>query len=154
MTDRAHADELLTRECVHFCRYLVNRAPDEEILRTWRRAQTHLPTHPSDAHASHQWLLHLGRRGGLRLRLADAWSRLFCPGTMLRRKLILAAAVCESSRGTAPLLHAGPPAPGWRALPGILWAGFSLVGWTGLALLFLGPVHLVRFGARGGRNHG
>ncbi len=148
MRDLAGPDELLTRECVHFCRYLVDRAPDEAILRTWRRVQAHLPAHPSDRNLSDQWLLRLGRRGGMGLRLADAWSRLFCPATLLRRKLILAAAVLESSRGTAPLVQAGPVTPGWRALPGIGMAGLSLAGWTVLAVLLLGPVHLLRIRGR------
>lgn len=154
MGDLARSDELLTRECVHFCRYLVNRSPDEVILHAWRRVQTHLPTHPSDSHASDQWLLRLGQRGGARLRLADAWSRLACPGTLLRRKLVLAAAVLESSRGTAPLMNAGPATPGWRAFPGIVMAGLSLAGWTLLAVLLLGPIHLLRFRGRKDPDHG
>ncbi len=145
----AREDDILTEECVQFCRYLVNRAPDEAIIHAWRRVQAGLPTHPSDRTLSDQWLLRLGRRGGMRLRLADAWSRLFCPGTLLRRKLVLAAAVLESSRGTAPLMHAGPPMPRGRALLGIARAGLSLVGWTLLAVLLLGPVHLLRVRGRG-----
>lgn len=148
MNDGAGPDEILTAECVHFCRYLVNRAPDEAILRTWRRAQAHLPAHPHDTDTRDQWLLRLGRQGGVPLRLADAWARLLCPGTLLRRKLILAAAVCESSRGTAPLMHTGPVTPGWRALAGIVGAGLALAGWTIMALLLLGPVHLLRYRTR------
>lgn len=90
------ADELLD-ECRLFTRYLVDREPDPYVLGCYVRLQPAAlegttPLAPPDA-----VLLETGRSGLIRLRLADAYARVFRPQCLLRRKLVLTFAILENS---------------------------------------------------------
>lgn len=90
------ADELLD-ECRLFTRYLVDRDPDSYVLGCYVRLQPAalegtMPLAPPDA-----VLLETARSGLVRLRLADAYARVFRPRCLLRRKLILTFAILENS---------------------------------------------------------
>jgi hypothetical protein len=94
--DNSGAQELF-HECRLFTRYLVDRDPDPYVLGWYVRLQPAAlegmtPVAPPDA-----VLLETARSGLIRLRLADAYARVFRPRCLLRRKLILTFAILENS---------------------------------------------------------
>jgi hypothetical protein len=86
-------------------------------------------------------------RGGWRVRVADAYARIFRPHGALRQKLTLLLAVLES----APATHREFTSGGSGVAAAIGRSALSLLGF-GVAfltgLLLLGPVHLVLSRAR------
>ncbi len=148
LTDTA----ILTQECDIFCHHLLSYQPSEAIRASYIAGQKGMPSGPDDRNALDEFLLRLGRRGGVLLRLADAYSRLARPATLLRRKLILVIAILETSHQSGRIIHADSSATVGRALLRVAFAGLSSVGWTVAAIIFLGPIHLIRF--RSATRHG
>lgn len=137
--DRAQRN-LVIEEFAVFARHLGTRTPGDSAVAAY------LTAHPRAARPAgdgvDRRLLRLARRGHRWCALADAYARLFRPWGPLRRRVVLALAVLESS----PETHGGYD----RARPGALaatWLALGLLGARGLALSLLavgllGPVHL------------
>ena len=84
------------RECVVFTGHLLGVAPDAYVKRKYAEAHDVLgglaPTDPFDA-----FLLRFASKHRVCTRLADAYARVFRPGSALRRKLIVLLAILETS---------------------------------------------------------
>jgi hypothetical protein len=145
---------LLARECQAFSSYLTGLAPTPYAVEKYQRGHGRIPyLHGGQADRVDAMLVGLGRHGGLPLRCADAYARLFRPTGVLRQKLVLALAVLENSPPTHLRLHTareGTPAATGLTLLG-LGLGFMLCLVAGLVIL--APAHLV-LSLIPGRPHG
>jgi hypothetical protein len=123
------ADELLD-ECRLFTRYLVDREPDPYVLGCYVRLQPAALDGTTPVEAPDAVLLETGRSGLIRLRLADAYARVFRPRSLLRRKLILTFAILENSAQFHSQFTSGArssyPAALARLAASIIAFGFAL----------------------------
>ena len=90
-------DNSLILECQTFCRYLLGSSPDSYIVGKYQQAHNvgH-PTENVDSVYFDGFLLFLAKRTPLLTKLADSYSRVFYPNSLLRRKLVLLLAILES----------------------------------------------------------
>jgi hypothetical protein len=88
-------------------------------------------------------LVRFASGGPLRARVADAYARIFRPRGLLRRKLILAFAILESSRGFHEDFTSGHRGGGWSTwlVLARVGAGFALA--LGLGIVPFGPRQLL-----------
>lgn len=131
---------IVEREFATFARYLGTSVPSPRATAAYRRAHQSAAAVRGDRFD--KWLVVLARRSSLACGLADAYARLVRPYGPLRRRLVLALAVLESS----PVVHrdydtarasAGPVA--WGAL---LTLGIGWVLRTACAVVVLAPLQL------------
>lgn len=141
------APAMLAREFEAFARYLGTTTPPEAGAMAYTRAAASAGT-PGDR--LDRWLLAMARGSTMGCSLADAYCRLARPYGVLRRRLVLALAVLESSSVT----HAAyDSAIASRAATAWLAMGAAGMGWmlrTLVALLLIGPLHLAARVAGGG----
>lgn len=141
----------LAREFGILARYLGTATPDATTTAAYVRAHASVGavSDPLDA-----WLVAVARRSTLGCALADAYARLARPRGALRRKLVLAMAVLESTRRT----HAdydtalsSSLVSAWLALValGTAWAARTVV-----ALVVFAPLHLAARASGRGPVHG
>ncbi|MGH9795350.1 MAG: NAD-dependent epimerase/dehydratase family protein [Candidatus Acidiferrales bacterium] len=136
------SDADLARECDAFARYLIGAGPAEYVARKYREA--HAVSGRLAARGRFDALLvRVAARGPVRAAVADAYACLLARRSALRKKLILLAAILESS----------PSNCGWKdqADAGSV-AGFALrllgrgAGFAvrlAAALVTLGPLHVL-----------
>jgi len=139
----------LDAECRGFTKFLVGREPDEYILAKYREAHRHLALE-AEPRSFEAALLERATRGPRRTRLADAYSRIFLPQSVLRKKLVLLLAILESR---SPFCHEIDRLPS-RAVP-LVWLGLAARGCFGvitllLGTLWIGPGHRRHSRERGG----
>ena len=124
-------DDALGRECDAFARYLTGAAPGEYVERKYRQAHAAArglePGSAPRAARFDRALVALARQGPFLARLADAHARVFAPGGLLRRKLVLVLALLEVS---AP---GRVDTPSVRSAPGLV----ARAAWTGAVFAFL-----------------
>ena len=89
-------DELRT-ECRLFTQYLLRQDPDSYVLDCYVSLQPAALGGASPFSLPDEVLLETGQSGLFRLRIADAYARVFRPRCLLRRKLILTFAILENS---------------------------------------------------------
>ncbi len=93
MPDPRSAD--LEREARVFARALIGEPPSAYAVAQYVRAHAHLPLRPSGAFERR--LVAFAASGPWAARSADAGARVFAKGGMLRRKLVVLAAILECS---------------------------------------------------------
>lgn len=129
---------VLSRECRAFSAYLTGLPPTPYAVEKYQRGHGRIPyLHGGPADRVDAMLLGLARHGGLPLRCADTYARLFRPTGVLRQKLVLALAVLENSPPTHLRLNTareGSPATTGLTLLG-LGLGFTLCLLVGLVVL-------------------
>lgn len=101
MNDRPLAAKALNRECAIFCRYLIGEEPNEYVRRKY------LEAHGSRSFAGveqpnppERFLVEVARIGPWSTRLIDAYTRIFRPFSLVRKKLVLLLAILESCAPT------------------------------------------------------
>jgi len=87
----------LRNECRLFTRYLLRQDPDSYVLDCYVSLQPAALEGASPLALPDAVLLETGTSGLFRLRIADAYARVFRPRCLLRRKLILTFAILENS---------------------------------------------------------
>jgi nucleoside-diphosphate-sugar epimerase len=134
-------DDALDSELTRHARYLAGVAPTSYQRSKYRDFHARRPLTPADAFDA--LLLRVSRLGGVGLALADSYSALLRRDSALRAKLVLTAAILESSAPSFEVLDS--PGPGGPllayariALRGAA-AGFSFV----LAAAILGPAQII-----------
>lgn len=137
-------DAGLARECAAFAQYLARTTPTPAMQAYYARAQATMPCRTSAAMAPiDRWLSGWARRGGLPLRLADAYARFFRPTGALRQKLTLMLAILENSPETSRWLNSGETGSRAGVLAGLVLTGLGFVAALALGMLLFGPLHLL-----------
>jgi len=109
--------EALDRECRVFCLYLVGRIPNDYVMRKYREAhQSQSLRVGAHANPCESLLVRIARLNPLGTKLIDAYSRVFRPLSLIRRKLILILAIMESCAPT----HASVDSPDSTSVPLLL----------------------------------
>jgi hypothetical protein len=136
----------LDRESEVFARYLTGKGAGDYVRRKYREAHERGALGPSSA--SDRALVDVARRGTWWARLADAHARLFAPGGLLRRKLVLVLALLECRE------PARVDTPVARSLAGFClraaWFGTSFALLAALSALLFVPLRSIRHLSRGG----
>lgn len=123
------ADDL-RNECRLFTQYLLREDPDSYVL------ERYVTLHPAALEGASPpalpdtVLLETGKSGLFRLRIADAYARIFRPRCLLRRKLILTFAILENSGRFHSRFTSGPTS---SLLLALIRVSATMVGF-GLAL--------------------
>ncbi len=147
----AHQHAEIAREFEVFAQYLGSTDPGSEAMEAYLRGHPQAVGVREDA--LDRRLRRLARRSVLGCVLADSYARLARPYGALRRSLVLALAVLESTarhHAAYDSAHAASPGATWA---GIVGRGLAWVAWTVTAIGMLAPLHLMdhlREGASGG----
>lgn len=143
--------EVLDQECALYTRYLTGGEATDAIRAAYRRGHEHIPFH-TDADPSARpidaWILGLSRRGAFGARAADAYSRFFRAGGILRQKLTLVLAIVEHGPPHHRSLNRGGGSGPVGAFFGLGMIGIGFAAALATGILLLGPAHLI------GRNRG
>ena len=136
--DGSGADETVEdRECVVFTGHLLGVAPDAYVKRKYAEAHRVMgglaPNDPFDV-----FVLRFAATHRFCTRVADAYARVFRPGSALRRKLIVLLAILETSPPSYRTIDA--PVGGPKAL---LLLRLALRGSIALLSLLIGTLLLV-----------
>jgi hypothetical protein len=129
----------LDRECDAFARYLAGGEASEYLRRKYREAHA-AGVLGEGASAFDRALAAAARRGPGWARLADVHARVFAPGGLLRRKLVLVLALLECSAPERVDVPRSRSALGFFARAAWLAAGFALL--SALAALLFLPLRL------------
>lgn len=139
-SDRSALDD----ECVRFCRYLTGRAADPYVSEWYARARTARPAMFEPRAPFDGTLLAAARLRWLPLRCVDMVARFLAPGSAVRRRLVLVAAILENAPATYETFESpdtdSPAGFILRMLP----RGCASVGALGLGALVIGSLHLGR----------
>jgi hypothetical protein len=130
-----------TRECEVFIRYLVGKRPTPYLVSKYREAchTLHLDELRPGCAAVEPTLLRMASTHPLLTRLADAYSRVFLPESLLRRRLVLLLAIVESTSLSQAALSSRGSRGLWWSIPRLTMHVVAMVVATGIAI----PVVLV-----------
>jgi hypothetical protein len=90
----------LDRECAVFCRYLIGQEPNEYVKKKYRAAHQARSLRGDPAHPADGFLVKVASIGPWSTKLVDAYTRVFRPFSMVRKKLVLLLAILESCAPT------------------------------------------------------
>lgn len=99
--------EIFKRECDVFASYLLGVSPTAFVQGKYAGAHR-ISTRLTGESAFDEFLVRVASRHRLLVRAADAWARVFAPGSLLRRKLILLLAILETCPRTGAEIDALP----------------------------------------------
>lgn len=146
----APTERALSAEFDVFARYLGTASPGG------RATAAYVAAHPSVGAAGDAfdaWLVAVARRSTLGCGLAEAYARLVRPRGLLRRKLVLALAVLESSAGAHAAYDSALPSSVFAACMAMAALGTGWVLRMACAVVLFVPVHLtVRVMGQGARD--
>jgi hypothetical protein len=142
----------LAREFERLARYLGTRSPTPAATAAYVSAHPSVVAVPADR--LDRWLVAVGRRSGIGCARADTYARLARPHGVLRRKLVLALAVLESSATSHADYDTARSSTTLSAWLAIVGQGTWWAAQLALALILLGPVHLVARATGGGADRG
>lgn len=138
----------LEAECRAFTRYLIRQAADPYIVARYQDGHRGIPFRRAGRRDAVDGMLVLfASHGGWRVRVADAYARVFRPHGVLRQKLTLLLAILENAPATHRQLTSGGRGLGGaigRIALALLGFGVAFLG----GMLLLGPAHLVLSRAR------
>jgi hypothetical protein len=106
------SDARLRRECRVFTRHLIRSDPGDYIVARYIEAHRLRPVFTATSRFD-RFLCAFARVSPFMTRFADAWSAVFAPTAVLRRKLVLLLAMLESA---APQYRRLEAVPSVRAL--------------------------------------
>ena len=132
----------LDLECDVLTRHLLRRAADAYVRTKYRAAHETLPAlRARDAFDS--FLVRFARRGPLFAKLADAYSALFAPASLLRKKLVVLLAILETSSPSHRLIDAPVGGRPLTALLALGATGISAVLGLVAGSLILLPIRVI-----------
>ena len=130
----------VARECDILCRWVVGEPADPDVIRRYVEAHRHLGSRLDAVDTP----VAFARRSVFAAGLADAWTRVFRPTSLLRRKLTLLVAVLECRPETAAAFEAGDRRQSLLAVVALAAPrGLGFVLRLALATLVIGPLALV-----------
>lgn len=142
----AAPERVLASEFGVLARYLGTGAPSP------RDAAAYVRAHPSigaSGDVLDDWLVAVARRTAMGCALAEAYARVARPRGTLRRKLVLALAVLESSPGVHAEYDTARPSGAATAWLAMVALGTGWAVRTAIAIVVFAPLHLAAYAARG-----
>jgi hypothetical protein len=135
-------DRTLFLECQIFCEYLVQQKADAYI--TLKYQEAHLSANfplPKCLHPFERWLMMVAQIHPYLTRLADSYSRLLFPSSILRKKLVLLVAILESGKHRQGFSDMPEPSTRMAFLARCAFEGVVFLCNACMALIFLFPIH-------------
>jgi len=135
---------VIRQEANIFTRYLLSREPSDYVVDKYRHGHRVIPylngaeTLPIDA-----FLLKVARLGVLPVWMADAYARIFRPSGPLRQKLVLLAAILESSPAFHSDMGGSKRSSRLQVYLTSVGLGLGFVARLTAAVLVFGPVHIL-----------
>jgi hypothetical protein len=133
MTTSATEKSALDRECSIFCRYLIGREPNEYVKHKYRTAHQTSSLQGDAWDAADAFLVKVAGIGSWSTRIIDAYTRVFRPFSIIRKKLVLLLAILESCAPTHAYLDTADSSP----IP-FLFVRFIQRGVSFLLILLIG----------------
>ena len=123
----------LDRECMIFCRYLIGQEPNEYVKQKYRAAHqtSSLRWDPGDT--AEAFLVRVAGIGAWSTKIIDAYTRVFHPFSIVRKKLVVLLAILESCAPT----HAYLDSVDSNSIP-LLFVRFLQRGVTFALILLVG----------------
>jgi hypothetical protein len=142
-SSRTPSVEVIRRETNIFTRYLLSREPSEYVVDKYRQGHGVIPyLNGAEALFIDEFLLTVARRGVVPAWIADAYARMFRRNGPLRQKLVLLAAILESS----PSFHSEMGGSKHRSrlyvVVALVVLGLGFAARLAVGLVIFGPVHL------------
>ncbi len=144
LSTRTPSAEPLRREANTFTRYLLSRAPSDYVVDKYHQGHRVIPylngaeNLPIDA-----LLLKVARRGVLPAWIADTYARIFRQSGPLRQKLVLLAAILESSPSFHSDMGGSKDTKRLYVFLGLVVLGLGFAVRLPVAMLVFGPAHLL-----------
>ena len=136
-------DHALFIECQIFCKYLVQQKPDAYITQKYQQAhQSGNIALPKTDEPFERWLMLVARIHPFMTRLADSYSRLLFPSSIVRKKLVLLVAILESGKHSQEFSDMPEPSTRMTFFARCAFEGFVFVCIACMAVIFLLPIHL------------
>lgn len=132
----------LERECGVFCRALIEQDAPPALRSAYARAHE-IGAVGRAASAFDRFLAKWAAASPSRARFADSYAVLFAPGSLLRRKLVLALALVESHAQTSRIADAPTPGNSSLFIARTAFASLAFVLRAGLAALIFTPARLI-----------
>jgi hypothetical protein len=135
-------DRTLFLECQIFCEYLVQQKADTYLTKKYQQAHHsgNIPL-PKTEQPFERWLMIVARIHPFITRLADSYSRLLCPSSILRKKLVLLVAILESGKHSQGFSDMPEPSTRMAFLARCAFEGVVFLCNACMALIFLFPIH-------------
>ena len=132
----------LLMECQIYCQYLIQQNPDSSITQKYQQAHQlgNIPL-PKVVLPIERWLLWLAGIHPFLTRLADSYSSLLFPSSVLRKKLVLLVAILESSKYSQDFSDMPEPCTKMMFLARCIVEGTVFVTIACMAVIFLLPLH-------------
>ncbi|TFG52431.1 MAG: hypothetical protein E4H37_05990 [Gemmatimonadales bacterium] len=149
---RTSSAEPLRREANIFTRYLLSRAPSDYVVDKYHQGHRVIPyLNGAGALPIDTLLVKVARRGVLSAWIADSYARIFRRSGPLRQKLVLLAAILESSPSFHSDMGGSTHANRLHVLVRLVVLGLGFAVRLPVAVLVFGPMHLL--GALRGSDH-
>ena len=140
----------LDEECRVFAIYLAGQSPNSYVCSKYVEAHDYLESLTAGSSFDHA-LVSFARAGTVRAKLADSYSQIFAPQSLLRKKLVLTLAILETCAPTYRLIdEVEPVAKPLLIAKMAARAGGSLVSLL-IGTLFFVPVRLYLSAKNGNR---
>ncbi|HSA55169.1 MAG TPA: hypothetical protein VLE53_05660 [Gemmatimonadaceae bacterium] len=136
------SDDLLSRECDIFCRYLTRSAPSAYLRHAYGRGHASMAATCRADSLIDRALLGFARSGVAAVGLADAYAARFRRGSLLRCKLILMLALVEHDSARHHAFDQARSAPRMAAVAMLVLAGMAWALRLFVAIAMFGPVQL------------
>ncbi len=143
--------DTLRREAEVFTRYLVAEGPSEYVASKYCDGHRAIPyLHGRGGLPVDVFLARVARQGRLAVRLADSYARIFRRNGALRQKLVLLAAILESSPRYHIRFQSSEPTSRLLVVGRLAGIAMGFAVRLAIAVLLFGPVHLVSMLTAGG----
>ena len=91
----------LNEECIIFCRYLINQAPNSYVLKKYQEGHKAGPAlNEVSADQFDGLLIRIAKMNPFFTKLVDTFTSIFCRFSLFRKKLVLLLAILESCNPT------------------------------------------------------
>jgi hypothetical protein len=131
--------DTFNRECQVFSAYLLGVPPTAFVLGKYAVAHR-VSTEFASGGEFDDFLVRAAARHRVFARMADAYARVFAPGSLLRRKLILLLAILETCPRTGPMIDTVPGATLPRIVGRVGLSVLASVASLGAGVLLFQPV--------------
>ena len=132
----------LLMECQIYCQYLIQQNPDCSITQKYQKAHQlgSIPL-PKVATPIERWLLWVAGIHPFLTRVADSYSSVVFPSSVLRKKLVLLVAILESSNHGQHIADMPKSSTKMTLLGRCIVEGMVCVAIACMAVMILLPLH-------------
>jgi hypothetical protein len=137
----------LERECTVFCRYLIGHEPNEYVKRKYRAAHATGSLRGVRACPVDSFLVKVASISPWSTKIIDAYTRIFRPFSLLRKKVVLLLAILEICVPTHAYVDSVDSAPIPLLFFRLVYRGLTFVLLVLVGFVLILPIELVLRGS-------